>query len=127
MAKRIKGLHVPYRMTEAGYPESAEDTALLGMSISEILKTGIGERVRNRRFGSGLHRLLFANMTPAALVRAKTEARRAIETWEDRVVVDEILISSRDSRIVVEVYWRPRGANAEPTAESVVFDAVGVV
>jgi len=127
MAKRIKGLHVPYRMTAAGYPESSEDTVLLGHSISEILKTGIGERVRNRHFGSGLQRLLFANMSRAALVRAKTEARRAIELWERRVVVDEILISSRDSRIVIEVYWRPRGVNAEPMAEHVPFDVAGTI
>lgn len=126
MARRIKGLHVPYRMTSTGYPESAEDSELLAMSISEILKTGIGERVRNRQFGSGLQRLLFANMTKGALVRAKTEARRAIEAWEDRVVVDEILISSEGSRIIIEVYWRPRGLNAEPRAARVPFDVVGV-
>lgn len=122
MARRIRGLHIPYRMTAAGYPEAAEDTDLLAMSIIEILKTGIGERVRNRQFGSGLHRLLFANMTKAAYVRAKTEARRAIEAWEDRVVVDDILFSSENSRIMLEVVWRPVGADTDSRSTQVAFD-----
>ena len=125
MAKRIKGLHIPYRMTDAGYPESAEDEDLLGMSISEILKTGIGERVRNRQFGSGLKRLLFANMGRAARVRAKTEARRAIETWESRIVIDDILVTSEDSRIILEIVWRPRGTYSDSRRTQVPFDVAG--
>lgn len=125
MAKRIKGLHIPYRMTEAGYPESAEDEDLLGMSIIEILKTGIGERVRNRQFGSGLKRLLFTNMSRGALVRAKTEARRAIETWEQRVVVDDVLVSREDSRIILEIVWRPLGSGTDSRRTQVPFDVAG--
>jgi phage baseplate assembly protein W len=123
MANRIKGLHIPYRMTLAGgYPDSAEDVDLLGMSITEILKTGVGERVRNRAFGSYLHRLIFSGMGRAALTRAKTEARRAIEAWEGRVEVDDVLAHGEDSRIILEIVWRPAGTIADSRRTQVGFD-----
>jgi len=121
----IKGLYGPIRFTSRGYPEAATDLALLEISIKTILKTGIGERVRRPLFGSGLKRLLFSNLSRSTVLRAKVEARRAIEQWEPRVVVDEILVSSQDSRIVLEVVWRQRGSIGDARRTQIPFDAAG--
>jgi len=121
----IKGLYGPIRFTSRGYPEAATDIDLLGVSINTILKTGIGERVRRPLFGSGLKRLLFSNVSRATALRAKVEARRAIEQWEPRVVVDEILVRTEESRIVLEVIWRQRGSIGDARRTQVPFDAAG--
>lgn len=121
----IKGLNGPIKFTSRGYPEAATDIDLLGVSIKTILKTGIGERVRRPLFGSGLKRLLFSNVTRATALRAKVEARRAIELWERRVVVDEILVTTQEGRIVLEIVWRQRGALGDARRTQVPFDAAG--
>lgn len=105
---RWKGLGVHFRFGSNGYPEPSEDVRLLADSMETILKTYPGERVHRPTFGSYLKRLLFANMTQANVARAKTEARQAIETWEPRVVVQDIEVETVDSRVQLTVYWQPR-------------------
>lgn len=109
---RIKGLAVNFRFDTAGYPSEAVDVELLGDSILTVLKTIPGERPYRPTFGCYAVRLLFANIGRAAALRARTEARRAIETWEPRVIVDDILLTTADSTITLTVLWRPKG-NAE--------------
>lgn len=114
MAK-IKGIAVNFRFGPRGYPEWATDIELLGDSILSVLKTIPGERVYRPTFGCYAIRLLFANMSIAAALRVRSEARRAIETWEPRVIVDEILINNVDSSIQLTVIWRPK---SNPLARS---------
>jgi len=114
MAK-IKGIAVHFRFGPRGYPEWATDLEILAGSILTILKTIPGERVYRPTFGCYAIRLLFANMSVAAALRCRSEARRAIETWEPRVIVDEILIDKRDSTIGLTVIWRPK---SNPSAAS---------
>lgn len=123
---RIKGLAVNFRFDKDGYPAESADVQLLEDSILTILKTIPGERVYRPTFGCYAIRLLFANMSKAAALRCRSEARRAIETWEKRVIVDDILISrsaagafnsvsgavvnnSTASTIQLTVVWRPKG------------------
>lgn len=122
---RIKGLAVNFRFDSNGYPAESVDVRLLEDSILTILKTIPGERVYRPTFGCYAIRLLFANMSKAAALRCRSEARRAIETWEPRVIVDDILISanagsfnsvsgpvvnsSAASTITLTVVWRPKG------------------
>ena len=122
MANKLIGLAAPVRMTLRGYPERAVDEALIAQGIHKVLKTGIGERVRRPLFGSALSRLLFSNMGQAAEARASVEARRAIERWIQRVQVDQILVRSQGSRIVLEVVWRVRGTLSDARRTQVSFD-----
>lgn len=102
----IKGLAVHFRFGSRGYPEAAEDIDLLSDSIETILKTVPGERPHRPTFGSNLRRVLFSNMSRGAALRARTEAKLAIRTWEPRVVVDEIYLKPIDNRIEMIVVWR---------------------
>lgn len=112
---KIKGLAVHFRFGPRGYPEWAIDLEILAGSILTILKTIPGERAYRPTFGCYAVRLLFANMSVAAALRCRSEARRAIETWEPRVIVDDILIDQRDSTIQLTVIWR---AKSNPSAAS---------
>ena len=122
MANTLLGLAAPVRMTSRGYPEKASDERLIAQGIHKVLKTGIGERVRRPLFGSVLHRLLFANMGPAAASRAQVETRRAVELWIQRVQVDLVIVRTVGSRILVEVVWRVRGTLSDATRTQVSFD-----
>jgi phage baseplate assembly protein W len=121
---RIKGIGVHFRCTSAGYPTAATDVDLLSDSIETILKTFPGERVYRPTFGSYLRRLLFANMSQGAAIRARSEARRAIEEWERRVVVDDVLIDiTETATIKLTVIWYPRANPTRQTRTSMTFGA----
>lgn len=110
---RIRGIAVNFRFGPKGFPEPAVDIELLNDSIYSILKTKRGERVHRPSFGCDLHRLMFANMSREAKVRARTEAREAIALQEKRVIVDDIVIEEVDDnttpKIKLTVIWRPLG------------------
>ena len=122
MANKLIALAAPVRMTAKGYPERAEDEDVLEQGIIKVLKTAVGERVRRPLFGSALHRLLFNNMGRGAAARAQVETRRAITMWEQRVVVDQVIVSNQVSRIVLEIVWRVRGTIGDSRRTQVSFD-----
>ena len=117
----MKGIAVHFRFGPRGYPEPAEDIELLKGSIEAILKTVPGERPHRPTFGSNLRRVLFANMTRAQALRARTEAKLAISTWEPRVVVDEIYLNPVDNRIEMIVVWRWKNSPASQRSTNLVF------
>jgi phage baseplate assembly protein W len=125
MANQIKGIAVNFRFGSRGFPEPALDTEALGDSVYTILSTLPGERVHREQFGCNLKRLLFTNVSRAGLVRAKVEARRAIERWEPRVVVDSIEVVSDQSKIQIEVIWRPKGSLSDATRTQIPLDIAG--
>lgn len=126
MPKRIRGIAVNFRFGPKGYPEPADDEELLGDSIYTILSTMPGERRHRPRFGCNLKRILFGNINQVTLVQVEVEARQAIERWERRVVVDQILVRDEASRIVVEVVWRPKGSMVDARRTQIPFDQAGV-
>ena len=125
MANKIKGIAVNFRFTSKGFPEPSVNTEALSDSIYTILSTFPGERVHRPQFGCTLKRLLFANVTRAALLRAQVEARRAIERWEPRVRVDSIEVSSEGSTVMLEVIWRPKGSLQDARRTQIPLDLAG--
>ena len=125
MPKRIRGLAVNFRFGDKGYPEPADDEELLGDAIYTILSTMPGERRHRPQFGCNLKRLLFGNINQVTLVQVEIEARLAIERWEQRVIVEQILVRDETSRIIVEVVWRPKGTMVDRSTQ-IPFDQAGV-
>lgn len=123
MARDIKGVAVNFRFGSRGYPEPACNTELLADSIYTILSTKTGERVHRPEFGSNLKRVLFGSITRASAIRARVEARRSIEQWEPRVVIDDILVTVQDSTILLDIVWRPRNNLADANRTQIPFDA----
>ena len=126
MALEIKGIAVPLRLGKRGYPEpSRNSTDALADSVYTILSTVRGERIHNPSFGCKLKRLIHANMTRAAALKAKIEARQAVERQEKRVIVDDVRVSRSGSTIVVDMLWRPRGNLADARQTSISVDVGG--
>ncbi len=59
-------------------------------SIWLILRTGLGERVYRPNFGSRLAELAFAPMNTETLIRIRLHVLEALETWEPRIIIDEV-------------------------------------
>jgi phage baseplate assembly protein W len=53
------------------------------------------------------------------------EARRAIERWEPRVIVDSIEVVSDQSKIHLEVIWRPKGSMVDASRTQIPLDIAG--
>jgi len=109
MANRIKGISVPFRFTKRGYPESCVDEKCLHDSVFTILSTIPGERVMRPTFGSYLRLIVFENINRIAGLRARHEVNRALEIWEPRVSVQDVLFELEDTTIIVHVSWIANG------------------
>lgn len=63
-------------------------------SIDNILRTYRGERVMLPQFASGLRGMVFEGMNDTLLKYLTQEVREMIQTWDDRVTVTEVEVSS---------------------------------
>lgn len=125
MANNIRGIGVNFRFGNKGFPEPATNDNLLEDSIYTILSTVPGERVHRPNFGCHLRRLLFTNISAAMLVRAQVEARRAIERWEPRVIVESLEVTNQDSKITIVIIWRPLGSLVDARHTQIPVDLAG--
>ena len=117
-----RGLKYPLQSSDSGGLALVEGDELVNQSITEILLTGIGERpfvVRNGvPFGSRIPTYLFKSAEAVKDV-AGYEAKRALETWEPRIIVNYVEVTdirdsgTRDPRFVrIEVNFRYRSSNS---------------
>ena len=104
-----KGITVPFQFTTLGYPQASLGVQCLHDSIFTILSTVPGERVMRPSFGSYLRQYLFDPITRATGYRAKAEVLRAINAWEPRVSVQDVLFELSDTTITLNVTWRASG------------------
>lgn len=116
-AQKIKGIKVPFTFDVTGYPAPEVDDDLLQDSILSILLTIPGERVYRPTFGSFLRYLVFSNMNRALGLRAASEVRRAIRTWEPRVTVLGVSFNLNRAATTVEVNisWTSNGSQRQST------------
>lgn len=112
-----RGIGVPFSFDPTGFPAPAVGEDLIHDSIYTILSTTVGERVHRPTFGCFLKYLIFESVNSATLIRAQSEVRRAIRTWEPRVVVTEVVITSPETgRLLITVKWIANGALQGTTA-----------
>lgn len=116
-----KGLAFPLRIDATGTkPEFSANEDLVFESIEAILNTDIGERPHRVKngvpYGTRFRTLLFSNVD-AAIDLAMFDARRALETWEPRIIVLDVRIDKhRDANtqmfgIVIQILFRYRATN----------------
>jgi hypothetical protein len=118
----LRDIAVNYRFDDTGYPASSEDNDVLADSIYAILSTVPGERVHRPSFGCYLKMLIHGNISKGEAQRARVEARRAVELWEKRVIVDQVLFELGENKISLHVLWRPRGRLVEARRSTVEFE-----
>lgn len=77
-----------------GQLKKVTNVAAVMTSIDNILRTYRGERVMLPQFGSGLRGVIFEGVNDTLLKYLTQEVREMIQTWDDRVTVTEVGVSS---------------------------------
>lgn len=86
-----QGLSFPLRINQQGSLELSSQENNVKESICIILLTKLGERVYRPDFGCRLSDLAFAPMNVETLMLMRIFVKEALEQWEPRIVVDEVL------------------------------------
>lgn len=99
------GFTFPQKLNSKGFFEFSNDIqTLVKQSIHQILGTRIGERVMVPEFGSRLPELLFEPIDDVTLVLARVYTIDAIEKWEPRVSLNEVVTSINTDANRVEIF-----------------------
>jgi len=86
----FKAVHDPENRTRVSY---AEDKELIESSVRAILTTKYKERVMVPGFGSLVFDILFEPLDEILKVQLKREIAEAISRWENRYIVDDVVVS----------------------------------
>ncbi|MEH1940179.1 MAG: GPW/gp25 family protein [Nostoc sp.] len=85
------GLAYPLHLSVQGGIQLSREEQKVKESIWIILRTGVGERVYRPTFGSRLSELAFATLNSETLLRIRLYVLEALEVWEPRIIIDEVL------------------------------------
>lgn len=83
-------------------------------SIRLILATAPGERPMRPEFGCGIHDLVFAPADAATAGEIAFAVRRALETWEPRITLDDVVIDfaeADEGTLLIDIRYRIRDTN----------------
>ena len=85
------GWAFPLQLNLQGGIKLTSDAQKVKASIWIILRTAVGERVYRPNFGSRLSELAFAPLNTDTLLRIRLYVLEALEVWEPRIIVDEVI------------------------------------
>ena len=94
MSQRFLGMPYPITKDAQGYFHSQSGLRQIKSDLLILLLTNPGERVMLPEFGTGLRELVFEPNDSTLRARARELIVSAIETWEPRVTVDQIEITT---------------------------------
>ena len=89
-----QGMAFPPRVGPDGRMAWSAGEANVHESISVILRTEPGERLRLPAFGAGLRRFLFEPNTLATLTLIKQAIGEALKRWEPRIQLESVEVSA---------------------------------
>ena len=98
-----KGWAFPLRLSVQGGIKLSTEAKKVEESIWIILRTELGERVYRPNFGSRLTELAFAPMNTETLLMIRLYIREALEIWEPRIILDEVLTDPDPVRGKVDI------------------------
>ncbi|GCE01789.1 GPW/gp25 family protein [Embleya hyalina] len=104
----------PATITRDGRIATADGITDIEQSITLILSTVPGERPMRPEFGCAIHGLVFDPHDAATAAQAETHVRTALERFEPRVDVDDVLVSvdpDRPDVLYLDIRYRPRATN----------------
>ncbi|MGV0107038.1 GPW/gp25 family protein [Nostoc sp. DSM 114167] len=85
------GWAYPLHLNVQGGIQLSREDQKVKESIWIILRTGVGERVYRPTFGSRLSELAFAPLNSDTLLRIRLYVLEALEVWEPRITIDEVI------------------------------------
>ncbi|MEU6328573.1 GPW/gp25 family protein [Streptomyces sp. NPDC047049] len=108
------GWRFPGALAHTGRVALASGTDEVEQAIRLILGTAPSERPMRPEFGCGIHHLIFDPLDADTVARADSEVRQALERWEPRVEVAELLFSTEaedQGVLYIDIHYRLRATN----------------
>ncbi|MEH1818119.1 GPW/gp25 family protein [Nostoc sp. C052] len=97
------GWAYPLHLNVQGGIQLSREDQKVKESIWIILRTGVGERVYRPTFGSRLSELAFAPLNSDTLLRIRLYVLEALEVWEPRITIDEVVTDPDPMRGRVDI------------------------
>ena len=108
------GWAFPVRTDSTGSIALVSGERELVESIRLILGTAPGERPARPEFGCDIHDLVFAPADAATAGQIAYQVRSALERWEPRIVLDDVLVDFADAArgtLYIDIRYRIRSDN----------------
>lgn len=109
-----RGWAFPLRVSATGGIAMVDRDREIEEAIRLVLGTAPGERPMRPEFGCGIHDYVFAPGDGATAGRIAREVRTALERWEPRIEVDDVVIafdSVDDGTLYIDVHYTVRSTN----------------
>jgi len=106
------GLAFPLGVDDRGRIALAREEIDVEQAIRIILSTAPGERPMRPEFGCALHDCVFERIEADTLARIDQAVRVALDRWEPRVAIEDIVFESRrEGELLVHLRYRLRATN----------------
>lgn len=93
--------------TDGRFAEEADYDAYVRGLIRQVLLTARGERINRPAFGAGVRRLVFAPLSDASAMLARTMIFEALNSWLATVIqVETVEARAEPSRLEITVVYR---------------------
>jgi uncharacterized protein len=104
------GVAFPVQTNVQGSIQLSGSTPNLEEAITIILRTRLGERVYRPDFGCRLFELVFEPMNPQTLLLIRLYVEEALETWEPRITLNQILTipNLKTGSVEIEISYTPK-------------------
>ena len=103
-----KGIGFPIRPNMQGSLQLSEEERNIEEAIHVVLRTSLGERVYRPDFGSRLSELVFAPLNTQTLLLMRLYIEEALEAWEPRITLEEVLTDPDPVRGRVDITLKYR-------------------
>ncbi|MDY6785126.1 MAG: GPW/gp25 family protein [Cyanobacteriota bacterium] len=114
------GIGFPLRTSVQGNLQLSRAGQNLDESIIIILRTSLGERVYRPDFGCRLSELVFEPLNIQTLLLIRLYVEEALETWEPRIILEQVRADPDPIRGAVEIHIQYRPKNS-PDSRSLVY------
>jgi uncharacterized protein len=108
------GWGFPLRTDATGAVALVRRDQEIAEAIRIVLGTAPGERPMRPEFGCAVHDYVFAPADEDTAGRIGYEVRRALERWEPRIEVDDVVVSfdgGEEGTLYIDVRYAVRGTN----------------
>jgi uncharacterized protein len=104
------GFAFPVQANVQGGVQLSGTTPNLEESIIIILRTRLGERVYRPDFGCRLSELVFEPMNTQTLLLIRLYVEEALETWEPRIILNQVLTipNLKTGLVEIEISYTPK-------------------